>query len=414
MLEGVSYTGEWLAQQAVPLVKRSNVLPRKALEVQVTVRGRHPPGGCMKFTLPRNDFQQLLQTVISAVPTKSTLPILSNVLIEAADGKLTIVATDLDISIRTSGSAEVTTAGSITVPAKKLAEIVRELPPDEIRCSVSGTRVRLECRQGTFSIVGLEAEEYPQLPPMDGDRKISVPTDVLEKGVRRTSYAVSPDETRQMLTGILVQVGTGVLTMVATDGHRLARAQFKGDYPALEKDMILPPKALHQVVRLAAGTVTVGLILSKNYAIFDLGNTTIYSRLIDGSFPNYEQVIPKNNPRQISINREELIAAIRRVAVLADTVTRQIKLSLRPERLELSVNTADVGEGTEQVAITYAGDSLDIGYNALYLLDILGAVDTSTIAMHLNTAITAGILHPEGLSEAEDLLCLVMPLRLPD
>jgi DNA polymerase III subunit beta len=368
----------------------------------------------MKFSLPQSDFQQLLQTVVSAVPTKSTLPILSNVLIEAADGRLTLVATDLDISIRTSGKATVSTAGSITLPAKKLADIVRELPNDEIRCSVSGTRVKIECKNGTFSIVGLEAEEYPQLPVADTDQKIAVPTEILEKGVRRTSYAVSTDETRQMLTGVLLQIGAGRLNMVATDGHRLARAQFKGDYNAIEKDMIVPPKALHQVVRLASGTVSVGLMVSKNYAIFDLGTTTVFSRLIDGSFPNYEQVIPKSNPKRVSVNREELIAAIRRVAVLADSVTHQIKLSLRPERLELSVNTADVGEGTEQVPVSFVGDRLDIGYNAAYLLDILRSIDNATISIHLNTPITAGIIQPEGLPDAEDLLCLVMPLRLPD
>src|SRR5262249_45679701 len=157
----------------------------------------------------------------------------------------------------TFGKATVTTAGSITLPAKKLADIVRELPNDEIRCTVTGTRVKIECRNGSFSIVGLEAEEYPQLPAADADKKISVPTDVLEKGVRRAAYAVSTDETRQMLTGVLLSIGDGHLTMVATDGHRLARGRFKGEYPAVDKDMIVPPKALHQVVRLASGTVTV-------------------------------------------------------------------------------------------------------------------------------------------------------------
>lgn len=368
----------------------------------------------MKFSLPRNEFQGLLQTVVSAVPGKSTLPILSNVLIQAADGKLTLVATDLDISIRTTGEARVSTAGSITVPAKKLADIVRELPNDEIRCAVSGTRVKLECGSGSYSIVGLDAEEFPQLPATDGAKPATVATEALEKGVRRTAYAVSSDETRQMLTGVLIQIADGKLAMVATDGHRLARTQFTGDYPSLDRDIIMPPKALHQVVRLAAGTVSVGLTISKNFAIFDLGATTVYSRLIDGAFPNYEQVIPKNNPKQVAINREGLIAAIRRVAVLADSSTHQIKLSLRPERLELSVNTADIGEGQEQLAVGYTGDRLDVGYNANYLLDILRSVDTAEVSLHLNTAVTAGILKPEGLPDNEDLLCLVMPLRLPD
>lgn len=380
----------------------------------------------MKFSLPRNEFQQLLQTVVSAVPAKSTLPILSNLLITAADGKLTLVATDLDTSIRTTGDAKVTAAGSLTIPAKKLADIVRELPNEEIKCSVTGTRVKIECGHGSYSIVGLEAEEYPQLPASDGDRKIVVPTDVLEKGFRRTSYSVSSDETRQMLCGILLQVTEGEVVMVATDGHRLACGRFKGSYKFQEgagkapadksagRDMIIPPKALQQVVRLAAGTVNVGLTVSKNYATFDLGNTTVYSRLIDGNFPNYEMVIPKTNPKQISIGREELIAAVRRVSVLADSVTHQIKVSVRPERIELSVNTADVGEGSEQVPVAYTGDPLDIGYNANYLLDILRSIDAKSVLLKLNTAVTAGIIEPEGMAEGESLLCLIMPLRLPD
>lgn len=368
----------------------------------------------MKFSLPRSEFQQHLQTVVSAVPAKSTLPILSNLLISAADGKLTLIATDLDTSIRTTGDAKVTSAGSITIPARKLADIVRELPNDEIKCSVSGTRVKLECGHGTFSIVGLEAEEYPQLPTTDDERKIIMPTDVLEKGFRRTSYSVSSDETRQMLCGVMVQVLAGEIVFVATDGHRLACARFKGDYEALGRDMIIPPKALQQVVRLAAGTVNIGLRLSRNYATFDLGNTTVYSRLIDGNFPNYEMVIPKNNPKLVSVDREELISATRRVSVLADSVTHQIKLSVRPERLELSVYTADVGEGTEQVPISYSDEGLDIGYNSNYLLEILRSIDTKTVQLKLNTAVTAGIVEPEGMAEGEGLLCLIMPLRLPD
>ena len=368
----------------------------------------------MKFSLPRNEFQALLQTVVSAVPSKSTLPILSNVLMQAADGRLTLVATDLDISIRTSGEARVTTAGSITVPARKLADIVRELPNDDVRCQVSGTRVKLECGNGSFTIVGLDAEEFPQLPTADGEKKITIPTESLEKGVRRTAYAVSSDEVRQVLTGVLVQLGSGKLTMVATDGHRLARSTFPGESGGADRDVIMPPKALTQVVRLAAGTVSVGITISKSFAVFDLGSTTVYSRLIDGSFPNYEQVIPKTNPRQFSLGREELISGLRRVVVLADSSTHQIKMSVRPERLELAVSTADIGEGLEQIPVTYTGDRLDIGYNANYLLDLLRSVDTASVTVHLNNATSAGIFKPEGLPEGEDLLCLVMPLRLPD
>lgn len=370
----------------------------------------------MKFSIAKTDLQDLLQGVASAVPTKSTLPILSNVLLEADAEGLTLVATDLDLSIKTRGEAEVTETGTITVPAKKLTEIVRELPSgSRVSVEVSGTRVKIKYEQGSSTIHGMDPEDFPQLPQIDAEKMVLLPTAILEKGVRRTAYAVSNDETRQMLTGVLVQLKAGELGLVATDGHRLARATFRGDYKELAgRDLIVPKKALDQVVRLAAGEETVRITVSKNFVVFEFGSTTVYSRLIDGSFPNYEQVIPKQSARKIAVGREEFMGALRRVSVLSDTMTKQIKLHLKPERMELSVNTADVGEGHEAVPVDYSGEELAIGYNAAYLLEALKTIETDRIQIQLNTPTSPGLFVPEKQEPEEDLLCLVMPLRLPD
>ncbi len=369
----------------------------------------------MKFSISKGALQELLQVVVSAVPAKSTLPILSNILVEADKEGLTFIATDLDISIRTRGEAEVDEPGSVTVPAKRIGEIVRELPNADVKVAVKNSKVKLACGNGSYTLLGMDPEDFPQLPQVDADKMVSLPTDVLERSVRRTTYAVSNDETRQMLTGALLQFKAGELRMVGTDGHRLAKSSFKGEFKGLEgRDLIIPPKALSQVVRLASGQDTVNLAVSKNFAVFELGPTTIYSRLIDGNFPNYEQVIPKDNPKKFRLKRDEFIAALRRVAVLSDTVTRQIKLSLKAERVELSVSTADIGEAQEALSVEYGGDELAVGYNAIYLLDALKTMDTEEVLVQLNTPTSPGVLTPAEQDKNEDLLCLVMPLRLPD
>ncbi len=369
----------------------------------------------MKFSISKGALQELLSLVVSAVPTKSTLPILSNVLIEADTEGLTLVATDLDISIRTRGEASVDEEGSITVPAKRIGEIVRELPDADVKVTVKDSKVKLTCANGSFTIIGMDPEDFPQLPQVDAEKRAGLPSAVLEKAVKQTAYAVSTDETRQMLTGVLVQFKNGTLTLVGTDGHRLSRARFQGDFKGLEgRDLIIPPKALNQIVRLAAGHETINLMVSKNFAVFEVGPTTVYSRLIDGNFPNYEQVIPKDNPKTYNVSRDELIASLRRVSILSDNVTRQVKVNLLPERVELSVNTADVGEGQESIGVEYSGDPIAVGYNAAYLLEALRTMQSEQVRVELNTPTSPGLFIPASMEEGEDLLCLVMPLRLPE
>jgi DNA polymerase-3 subunit beta len=401
----------------LPLVEGDRRGYNEELEAEGLSFGNRPDqrNNGMKFSISKGSLQELLGTVAPAVPTKSTLPILSNVLIEADKEGLTLVATDLDISIKTRGEADVKETGTITVPAKRIGEIVRELPDADIQVDVKGTKIKLSCGNGNYSIVGLESDDFPQLPQIDADRMVSLPTVTLDRAVKRTAYSVSSDETRQMLTGVLLQVKAGQLRMVATDGHRLAKAAFQGDFKGLEgKDLIIPPKALREVVRLASGYEHTNLTLSKNFAVFEMGPTTVYSRLIDGNFPNYEQVIPKENPKKFSLGRDEFIGALRRVAILSDNVTRQIKVSVKPERVELSVSTADIGEAQEALSIDYSGEELAVGYNATYLLDALKTMESDRIEVQLNTPTSPGVFVPVDQNKEEDLLCLVMPLRLPD
>ena len=376
----------------------------------------------MKFSIAQTQLQEALQVVSSAVPTRTTLPVLANILIEAEGDWVRLTATDLDLAIATRTRANVADSGSLTVPAKKLLELVRKLPKEELRVDAKDLNLTVASKAGRFRFLCIRPDEFPATPDVPADATITLEADVLDRLVRRTIYSVSTDESRPALNGALMQVKDGELRVVATDGHRLARASFRPEKPlaaAPKNDVILPLKALNQLARLipaAAGPVEIAL--SRNHARFTLGETTLTTKLIEGPFPNYEQVIPKQNTKRLRAGREELSAALERVSVFSDSLTRQVKLSLKENRLVLIVQTPDQGEATEELGVQYASEDLDIGYNASYLLDLLRTIDTDEVEMQLNTPVTAGLVVPAGATETaagkgkEDLLCLVMPLRL--
>jgi DNA polymerase-3 subunit beta len=376
----------------------------------------------MKFSIAQSQLQEALQVVSSAVPTRTTLPVLSNLLVEAEDNRVRLTATDLDLAIATQAHANVADAGSLTVPAKKLLELVRKLPKEELKVDAKDLNLTISSKAGRFRFLCIRPDEFPATPNVPEDTSITLEADVLDRLVRRTVYSVSTDESRPALNGALMQVKDGELRVVATDGHRLARASYRPERPlpsALKNDVIIPLKALIQLGRLIpAATGPVEIALTKNHARFTLGETTLTTKLIEGPFPNYEQVIPKQNTKHLRAKREEFAAALERVSVFSDSLTRQVKLSLKENRLILTVQTPDQGEATEELAVQYASEDLDIGYNASYLLDLLRTIDTEEVEMQLNTPVTAGLVVPAGAAEAkagqgkEDLLCLVMPLRL--
>jgi DNA polymerase-3 subunit beta len=368
----------------------------------------------MKFSITQSEFAEVIQTVVGTVPSKSTLPVLSTLLIEAGGGRLTVTATDLDISVRTAVDCEVSEKGRTCLPARRLADIVRELPPDNVEVAVEQDKALLKCRKGQFKLMGLDPADYPKLPEVSAERQVVIGTEALRKMIRRCIYAVSNDETRPMLNGVLIELGQGTFGMVATDGHRLAYVKREQE---VEKgslgDIIVPPKALNQVLRLAADeNVKVGF--AKNYAVFEMGKTTVYCRLLEGPFPDYRQVIPSEHSKKVTMSRLELIGAIRRVSVLADQATRQIKIGLREGSIEVATRTADVGEGTEELPAQYSGGEMDIGFNAGYLLDSLGTMETDEVTLAASTPVSASVIWPGEQEKGEELICLVMPVRLPE
>jgi DNA polymerase-3 subunit beta len=368
----------------------------------------------MKFSITQSEFAEVIQTVIGTVPSKSTLPVLSTLLVEASGGRLTVTATDLDISVRTGIGCEVLDEGRACLPARRLSEIVRELPSDKVEVTIEQDKAVLKCGKGQFKLMGVDPEDYPKLPEVTAERQVKLGTDPLRKMIRKCIYAVSNDETRPMLNGVLVELGEGTFGMVATDGHRLAYVKRQHEVgKGTKRDIIVPPKALNQVLKLASEEeVQVGF--AKNYAVFEMGKTTVYCRLLEGPFPDYRQVIPSEHPKKATLSRSELVGAIRRVSVLADQATKQIKLGLRTNAVEVATRTADVGEATEEVPAQYGGEELEVGFNANYLLDSLGSMEADEVTLAGNTAVSASVLWPADQEEGEELICLVMPVRLPE
>jgi len=368
----------------------------------------------MKFATTKSELMEIIQTVIGTVPAKSAVPALSGLLLEAGGEELSVTASDLEISVRTSVSCDVQEEGTACVPARRLAEIVRELPSERVLLSSEGERALIECGRGKYRLVGLDPDDFPKTPEVSPHRTLTLDAELLRGMVRKCIYAVSTDETRPMLNGVLFELEDGCFGLVATDGHRLAyvRRELQGVKKSA-RDVIVPPKALNQLVKLAtSGPVEVSL--ASNYALFRAGNTAICSRLLEGPFPDYKQVIPSKQPRQAKLAVRELVGAVRRVAVLADQTTRQIKLLLRAGTVEISTKTADVGEAVEEVPAEYSGEEFQIGFNASYLLDALATIDAEEVVMSTDTQVSPSMLWPAEQEQGEKLICLVMPVRLPE
>jgi DNA polymerase-3 subunit beta len=369
----------------------------------------------VKVSLPQKLLTKKIQGISAVVPTKTSLPILSTFLMEVKKDKAYFTANDLDVSLTTVVECDIEGEGMVAVPGKKFFEIARSLPDDMVEVNTEGEKIAVKCKRSRFRIVGKNADEFPKLPEQKALASFVLKTATLGNMVEKTIYAVSGDLTRPSLCGVLWEAKGGSLTMVATDGHRLAKVDFEGGFENLEgKEFIVSPKALNILRSLMDEKEEVKISLAENHITFDLGDSIIYSRLIEGPFPDYNQVIPKNNSKEVVVNREELTDACRRVAILSSAITHQVKLSIGTEVLTLSVNTPDVGEASEELQCRFQGETLEIGYNARYLLDILKTMDTQEIAFLLDRSDNTGIIVPVGDSQEIQHQCLLMPLRLGD
>ena len=370
----------------------------------------------MKFTITRENLQQGLAAVGASIPTRTTLPVLSNILIEANDEGVRMSGTDLDIAVSLQVPADVEEEGALTVPAKKLQELARELPEQPARITTKGDRFELTCGRASFKLNGLARDEFPTFPTVDFAASWKVKGRVLAEMIRQTSFAVSTEESRPILNGVLWQLRSEETRMVATNGHRLARLKVATEpSKAPETDLIVPPKALHQVERLFAPDQDVEVARSENHLGFREGKTQVFTRLIEGPYPNYEQVIPKDNDKQALIDRAALVQALRRMSVVASDQTHRVRLSFNGPILRFAVETPDLGEATEEMEIDYRGDVLDIGFNAAYLLEVLRYIPSDEIRLAFKGPERACTIEPVGQGDdVPDYLCLIMPLRLLD
>lgn len=370
----------------------------------------------MKFTLPKSRLANCLQSVLQVVPSKSTLPILTNLLLEALDQKLKISATDLDMSITGSVECDVIKKGSTALPARILHDIVKELPETDLTLESVNSRIELKIANGSYKIASVSADDFPKLPAINTKKEIRVPASDLANMIRKTSFACSMDETRPALNGVLWQTKGEKMQMVATDGHRLAKAAVENSrLKGMSEDIIVPPKVLNLIPKFIQDEKQeVGVIFGENNIIFNLGTTVLTSRLIEGPYPNFEQVIPSDNDKAMRVSIGELGGAVRRVAILSNALTHQVKFGLKNSKLTLSTSNADLGgEGVESIECDFKGESVEIGYNATYISEILNKIEGDEVVFEFSSPVSAGVMYSPEVSK-DDYLCLVMPLRLAE
>ena len=307
--------------------------------------------------------------------------------------------------------------GAITLPARKLVEIVRELPNAAIRLTAAGEqRVTIECGRSKFRLLGLPREEFPAFPGVKFDGGWKAASQDLHKLISHVAFAASTEESRPILNGVLWELRPDRMRMVATNGHRLARMDIPASPAAASEqaELIVPPKALEQIRRLFGSDEEVEIARSENHLGFRSATTQVFTRLIEGPYPNYEQVIPRENDKAATADKAALTAALRRMSIVASDQTHRIRMAFANGSCKLSVQTPDLGEAQEELGVSYEGDPLEIGFNAAYLLEILKYIPTDEVRMTFKAPERAATCEPVGWDDPASYLTLVMPLRLVD
>ncbi len=371
----------------------------------------------MKLTIKKEEILKGLQRIQGVVEKKNTMPILSNMLLTAERAGIEIIATDLEIGLRGRYAAEVEKPGSVTVSAKKMYEIVRELPAEDIQINVEdGNWVKILSGQSQFKLVGLPKDEYPALPDVAEEGMIVIDGDTLRDMIKKTLYSVGENDARYVLNGLFVHMTPARdglnLRMVGTDGHRLSMIDRVIDAKHREESIIIPKKAMMELRRLLeedAPKTQLRLGFSKNHALFKRDGLVMVSKLIDGNYPNYLQVVPAKSSKKVTVSKEAITHAVKRVSILSREKTNAVKLQLEKDRLVLSTNNPEVGEASEELAVDYKGEGIVIGFNSRYLMDVLTAMDKETVALELNDSLSPCLITEEG---DEHYKCVVMPMRV--
>lgn len=367
----------------------------------------------MKFNVSSSELVKALSAVSGAVPNKATLPILETILFESAGNQLRLTATDLEISILESMDADIDQDGAVAIPARRLIETLRQLPDIPVSFEVDEKfNIKFRTDKGTYKLVGEDPDEFPEVPNLDKGHMIETTRELITTAIDKTLFAVSGDDLRPAMMGVYFDIGTEESKFVATDGHRLVK-YIKEDLSS-DKDIhfIVPEKALNLVQKALHDEECV-LTITEDHARFKSGNTIVITRLINEQYPNYESVIPKDNDKTLVINKEQMLATVKRVAIFSSSTTRQIRLQLHSNRLTIRAEDIDMSsEAKETIACEYDNDEMEIGFNAKYLADILGNVDDEEVYFEFSTPNRAGIVKPFDEKEHERILMLVMPVML--
>jgi DNA polymerase-3 subunit beta len=368
----------------------------------------------MQFKVKKGDFLAALYWTQSIVERRHTMPILANVLIESHKGEVRVTATDLEVGIRGEVKGEIVTEGEITVNARKLYEIVREAPDEMVQLKrLENDWVEIKSGKSVFKMVGISAKEFPQFPQFPTEKLIPVPIRILREMIEKTIFSVSNDETRHNLNGVLVEEGEkGIVRMVATDGHRLALIERSIGSMGLEKGVIIPRKGLAELKKLLEeseeGVVSIGF--QDNMGLVTKDNLQLFMRLIDEDFPDYSKVVPKDNPYGMKVAKDGFLQALRRVSILSSERYKGVKIELKEGAMAISANNPDLGEAVEEMEVEYKGRLLSLGFNARYLLDVLGVLGNGgEIDIKVKDEVSPGLVTIEG---DENYLYVVMPMRL--
>jgi DNA polymerase III subunit beta len=379
----------------------------------------------MEFVVRRNDLLRELQLFQGIVERKNTIPILANILVEAQNDQVHFLATDLEVGLRSKCAASVAKGGSLTLPAKKFYEIVKSLPETDIRVEEDKGGVKVAADRFDSRIQTLPREDFPTLPASSGSPTAVLPSAALREMVAKTHFAITGEDTRFFLNGALFVMKADSMSLVATDGHRLALvtvprnggdhgnevARFKAKQVDEERP-ILPKKTLGELGRLLAeGDEEVRFQRGENHLFFDVGERTLISRMIDGQFPAYERVIPKANDKHIEFERDRLTNAVKRVALLSNERSRAVKFHIEKGKVDVTSSSPELGEAHETLPVDYSGGSMQICFNAQYVLDFLAAVGTDVVSFDVKDEVSQAIVKPVG-AEGYDYTYVIMPMRI--
>lgn len=370
----------------------------------------------MKLVVSSAHLRKQLSALSGVIMNNPLVPILENFLFQIKDGKLIASASDLQISITVEVEVETDEEGAIAVPARELMDTLKELPdqPIHIEIEEENSRFEIKSHNGFYKLIGEKAEDFPKIPQPDGDVKLIMTSDILSTAISSTIFAISNDELRPAMTGLFLKLGSEQSTFVSTDGNRLVKYERKDLKAGSDLNMIIPKKALSLLKSsLATDDTEVITQFSSTHAFFQFQSFQLSCRLIDESFPDYENAIPTDNPNQLHINRGEMLNSLKRLSIYANKATNQVRFKLSENNLEIFAEDLDFNnEAQETLQADYSGDAMEIGFNAKYLIEMLTNLDSDDINFSFSTPNRAGILTPQEKADDEDILMLIMPVML--